>query len=162
MDEPRAVELIERGLLRHSILEFAARWEAGEPEPSLPTYVRPTLPLTALHLPRRFDGKCEERELPQQLYADLHELAPQALLRDLHRPVKSFFVELERQEVSEVLGILQAECEKLREARRLEPLPEIEPSVLAMAEQQRRRRSFMAERWQPLLPDDAPRKEVVL
>src|SRR5258708_7893443 len=28
-----------------------------------------------------------ERELPPELYADLRELSPQALLRDLHRPV---------------------------------------------------------------------------
>jgi hypothetical protein len=43
-------------------------------------------------LARGVQAPTREREIPSDLHADLKEVAPQALLRDLHRPVTSFAI----------------------------------------------------------------------
>jgi len=102
-----------------------------------------------------------ERELPPQLLEDLKQLSPQALLRDLYRPVwKPEPVVLELQEELRLdFGARRASAEA-RSARSREPLPRVEPGAAVMVEEQARRRQVLAEPWQAQLPDDAPRKPI--
>ena len=156
-DEPRAVELLERGT-DFPAAEFATRWETPPTRELVPiTWVRTELPLNIQ--PERWAVSLEVRELelPQQLYKDLHELTPQAILRDLHRPVSEFFVTPEPIEGTDALGALHVEMARVREARRFEPAPPVAPIGLTVREEQDRRRRFLATRWEPIIPDDAPR-----
>lgn len=106
--------------------------------------------------------KVHERDnLPVELQNDLHQLMPQALLRDLHRLVQ----EERWVQKEEIAGtaIDRAGLEALveaRQARRREPLPRIEAASGAVREYQRWRRALVAERWQPVLADDEPRRHV--
>ncbi len=144
------------------IAATTARWETPLLHTfALPRYVRPTMPVTiAEHSARPIE--VHERELPSQLYADLRELAPQALLRDLYRPVQSFYVQPEVREGTEALGLLHEELERVRAARRREPLPVIEPSVAAVIESQATHRALVDPPWKPLLADDAERTKIQL
>jgi hypothetical protein len=99
-----------------------------------------------------------EREgFPAELIRDLHEVTPQAILRDLYRPVRvsQWFEREVRVELDE--GGRRALAEARAAAVKREPLPRIEPTVRDVVAEQARRRAFLAERWQPAMADDAPR-----
>ncbi|HEY2749580.1 MAG TPA: hypothetical protein VGL86_33400 [Polyangia bacterium] len=90
-----------------------------------------------------------EREIPPALQADIHENMPQALLRDLYRPVHE-----ERwiaREPIEGTGDRSgaATMTEARAARRVPALPRIEPGARAVVEYLAWRRALLAERWQP-------------
>jgi hypothetical protein len=96
----------------------------------------------------------EERELPVQLHQDLRERMPQALLRDLYRPVyEDRYIEREIVEGTTDRGAFSA-MQEARAARTLPTLPQVEPALRTMVALQRWRRAFLAERWQPLRRDD--------
>ncbi len=128
---------------------------------SLPTFAREP----RLHVePRDWLAiVVEQRErgnFSNQYYNDLRERAPQANLRDLYRPVmESRWHEREPRGDERDPGARKAAAE-VRAARKREPLPSIEPSVRAVVAAQRARRAFLAERWQPTKPDDAPRDAI--
>lgn len=105
-----------------------------------------------------------ERDVPPELLGDLRELSPQALLRDLHRPVRpETFVEREPLAENVDPGGRQAYADaKAAIALAREPLPVIVPTVRLVAEEQARRRAWLAETWQPHLRDDEPRPEVIV
>lgn len=148
-----------------ALLARADRWEKGRGLP------RPrTLPQAMRPQPTRFDdvlhdwhagylGVRGEFEAPYELTRDLKECVPQSVLRDLYRPVRSFFVEPAQHD----LGLVGAEAlaSALKEAKaalRREPIPVIEPALAAVVEEQRRRRRLMATPWQTLRPDSAARR----
>jgi len=146
--------------------EMAERWEKGRPlvhEPDVPLFVKTEM---KMHLDSDAWGigflEVNERELPGELYADLRERAPQSLLRDLHRPVRDFYVTPEVIEGSE-WSMLGEAWRIIQEGRvNLPELPTIEPLTRAVREEQLRRRELFAERWQPIKPDDAPRQGISL
>jgi hypothetical protein len=118
---------------------------------SLPARIRPP----ALHLEPADWGAGylradRERDIPIELTNDLHETMPQALLRDLYRPVhEERWVERELVEGTADRGGFAA-MQAVREARRPPPLPRVEPAGRAVREYQAWRRALYAERWQPI------------
>ncbi len=98
----------------------------------------------------------ERDNFAPELYDDLHQLTPQASLRDLFRPVmESRWVDREpRVELDPGGRRSQAE---LRAARKREPLPRFAPLAREMLAAQERHRALLAERWQAHLRDDQPR-----
>ncbi|HEX4457411.1 MAG TPA: hypothetical protein VIA18_05555 [Polyangia bacterium] len=104
--------------------------------------------------------RVREVEIPAQLDADLRERMPQALLRDLHRLVREeswvareILVGTEDRHGRESLA-------EARKARQLPGRPPVEPSTRVMRALQTWRASLLAERWQPALADDDPRRNV--
>ncbi|MCS6912354.1 MAG: hypothetical protein RMK29_16165 [Myxococcales bacterium] len=103
-------------------------------------------------------GVRAEVEIPMELRRDLHELVPQALLRDIHRMEYVTDEEARWQPVE--LGLDpagQSAMAEIRAALVREPVPVVEPLVEAVRAEQARRRRFLQEPWQPVLPDDFPR-----
>jgi hypothetical protein len=104
--------------------------------------------------------KVREREIAMELNEDMRQLSPQALLRDLYRPVREErWVARELVEGTGDRGGLE-EMQKAREARKLPPLPRIEAAGGTLRAFQTWRRAMMAERWEPILRDDEPRRSV--
>jgi hypothetical protein len=96
-----------------------------------------------------------EREVPAQLTNDLHEVMPQALLRDLYRPVhEERWVERELVEGTGDRGGFAAMHEARAARARRPELPRVEPATRTVRAYQTWRRALLAERWQPLKPDD--------
>lgn len=159
--EPRGLHAVT-GPGRAGLARLCERWETSMPshEVGLPTLVRLELPTTLARGDWRPLVEVHPREVPPELTRDLRELTPQALLRDLHRPVRQFFVELQPVEGTRVSGRLEEEFDLLRKARQVEGRPQLEPSVRVVHEEQLRRQALMAEEWKPLVPDDAPRAKV--
>jgi hypothetical protein len=128
--------------------------------PALKTWLQPM----ELHLePEAWNAgflQVREADIPAQLSADLQERMPQALLRDLHRLVfEERWVEREPLPGTEDRQGRHALAEA-RAARKVPPRPTVEPSTRVMRALQTFRRGLMAERWQPLLADDQPRRRV--
>jgi hypothetical protein len=158
--EPRALEFLSRP--GAPVLDQSARWESLPlPDYELHLQVQPTM---ALRLdPTGFgilDTSARERDLPAELPSDLRALTPQALLRDLHRPVLKFEARLEPREGSELLGRWQEARGEFLAALRREPIPWVEGSVVAVTGDLLRRRALHTVPWQPHLPDEAPRREI--
>ena len=102
-----------------------------------------------------------EREVLPDILAALREVSPQALLRDLYRPVRANApVTLELHEGIEIDRGGRQAVALARAARTREPIPTVEPIVGRIVEEQARRRAFLKEEWKPTMPDDAPRREV--
>jgi hypothetical protein len=89
-----------------------------------------------------------EYQIPTQLQTDLHEVMPQALLRDLYRPVhEPRWIERELVEGTGDRGPATA-MRLVRAARTRPELPRIEPAMRTVRAFQTWRRAFLAERWQ--------------
>jgi hypothetical protein len=163
--EPLAGELLTQpDPPQFSLASVGEKWERSSPvhEVGLRTFVRESMPNTVERADFGLRVEVREYEIHPFLIRDLKDLTPQAILRDLHRPVIEFYVTPELREGTEVIGQINVEFDKLRAARNRDPRPTIEPTVTAVAEEQRRRRDLMAERWEPLLADDAPRRNVTI
>jgi hypothetical protein len=107
---------------------------------------------------------CEPREWerPAQVVSDLKLRSPQALLRDLYRPVRADhwhrFETIEGTVRSPLAGVDEA-----RQARRVPMIaPRVEPIVRTVLAFMYWRIGMMQEPWQPMLPDDAPRRDNVI
>ena len=99
-----------------------------------------------------------ERQTPYQLSEDLRQLSPQALLRDLHRPeIDLRWVAREPVEGTDRRQGLE-QLKELRGLRKKPELPRIEPVMRVMRAFQIFRRHLVEERWEPALPDEAPRR----
>lgn len=162
----RAIDKLDE-LVDPAILERTARYE----QPAQPLSAELSRPLSRerpplrLHVddPRRwYAGYLAVRgeyERPYELRRDLEERVPQALLRDMLRPVYKFPL-VERERIARSLPLEEARA-ALREsmAQLREPPPEVVSAGLLM-EQERRglRRLLREEPWQPQLADDAPRQ----
>jgi hypothetical protein len=102
-----------------------------------------------------------DHEPSHRLLADLREVAPQALLRDLYRPERVIRpVHLEHHEGTALDYGGRAGVREARAARERQPLPRVEPLVGEVLRERERRRRLLAEPWQPALPDDAPRRSI--
>lgn len=148
-----------------ALLRRLGRWEDRRRQPT-----PPSLPQALRPQGTRFDdvlhdwhvgylGVRGEYDMPFELARDLKECVPQSVLRDLYRPVRSFFVEPAVHELG-LIGV-RAISEALKESRaalQREPIPLIEPTLLVLVGEQKRRRRFLATPWQTLRPDAAPRR----
>jgi hypothetical protein len=121
---------------------------------SVPTHLRaPRLHVEPADWRAGFLRVEDEREIPMELQNDLRQNMPQALLRDLYRPVhEERWVERELIEGTGDRGG-HAAMQLAREARETPDLPRIEPAVRAVLEYRAWRRQLLAERWQPFRPD---------
>jgi hypothetical protein len=130
------------------------RGEALERDWSVPSNLRPV----RLHVEPEgwragFLRVEDEREIPMQLTNDLRQNMPQALLRDLYRPVlENRWVQREEIEGTGDRGGFAA-MRAARDARKLPELPHVESLGRAVREFQAWRRGLLAERWQPFVPD---------
>ena len=85
-----------------------------------------------------------------QLTSDLRENMPQALLRDLYRPVyERGFIERGIVEGTGARGGFAA-MREARAARRKPELPRVESGLATVRAYQTWRRALVAERWQPV------------
>ncbi len=99
----------------------------------------------------------EGGDAPHELRQDLAQRVPQAILRDIYRPVRrQTFVERIPHETERDPAGQKALAEAKKGLQR-EPIPEIGSSVVAMVTDLRRRRRLRSRPWLPYRPDDAPR-----
>ena len=121
---------------------------------SVPTNVRePRLHVEPADWRAGYLAVGEEREIPIQLQNDLRENMPQALLRDLYRPVhEERWVQREIVEGTGDRGGFEA-MREARAARKTPELPRVDPAVRTVIEYARWRRQLVADRWQPFVPD---------
>lgn len=92
-----------------------------------------------------------------EMMGDLKQLTPQALLRDLFRPVRE-----DVRYPPEPIDILttqtvMAEPSPTLEVMQRQQLPEVRSSILAVEEADQHRRSIYTEDWQPVKADTEPR-----
>lgn len=149
------------------VLKRISRWEAhgmlpgrtsSEPPPPLPMAIRPQ--------PTRFDrladwycgylGVRDDYEVPYETQQDLKKCVPQAILRDIYRPVKESTIEWESHDFDIDRGGLRAMAEAKKALQR-DPLPRLVSSLWIVAAEQRRQRRFRATPWQAVRADSAPR-----
>jgi hypothetical protein len=152
-----------RKLADPRLLRRVARWENYRmlPEPApLPMALKPQ----ATHFDRLSDwyagylGVRGEFEPPYELSRDLKEGVPQAILRDIYRPIyEERPISLTEQDIELDPGGRRA-LKEAREALHRDPIPTIEPALLVVMAEQKRRRRFLKQPWVPPLPDDAPRR----
>lgn len=163
--EPMVHELLGRPAL-FPLAEIATRFDQRPLTylRPMPTWVRTEMRL-AMDPERwglRSAAEPAEYDLPPELHIGLQQQAPQALLRDLHRPVRHFdLVSMELREGSEWRRLDEA-YQEIRQGQQREPLPRVEPLTRAVREEQARRHAFLTDRWQPFKPDDAPRAVINL
>lgn len=160
---PKARELLLQAQAWPLAREIHARWERPAPVRTyeLPLYVRVEVKLTLD--PEQWHAgflSVQERELPAELYADLREVSPQAVLRDLYRPVREFYVTPEEIEGTAVHNQMPKIFREMRQARRLDERIDVEMLTKVVRESQLRRRAFLASPWQPVKPDDEPRTPI--
>jgi hypothetical protein len=144
------------------ILKRVERWIAHRMVP-----LNPRLPLAIRPQPTHFErladwyagylGVRGEFEAPYELRRDLKEAVPQSVLRDVYRPVRS---EQQVEPVRHELNLDPGGRSALAEARAAlvrEPIPTIQPSLLVVIREQRRRRRFVNRPWPSFRADEAPR-----
>ena len=128
----------------------------------------PSLPIRAGVLPNHMEPadwragylEVHDYEAPAQLFQDLKQCTPQALLRDLYRPEYQAFVWHEREVM---VTIDRGGTQALKEAfaaQKLEPLPRIEPLGTEVQQHADAWRKIVRDRWKPVLDDSEPRKRV--
>ena len=169
--EPRTAEAVDVLLQRVADGELLRR-VAGHEQVSLIPLIPEEKPLTRpvrearqLLVPRDwyagYLGVRDEFQAPWELRKDLRERVPQALLRDLFRPVwQERPREWEPVETGAGLPDKDQSCraEVMARVRERRSLPELSLSMDAMRDAQRDWRRLREEPWQPKLRDDAPRE----
>jgi hypothetical protein len=149
------------------VLRRSARWEdhgmlpnrkSTAPPPPLPMAIRPQ----PTHFDRLADWRCgylgvrQEFETTYEQQQDLKECVPQAILRDIYRPVKNPQVEWERHGLELDPGGRNGMAEA-KKAQQREPLPAPISALAVFVSEQLRRRRFKNTPWQPQRPDSTPR-----
>jgi hypothetical protein len=132
------------------------RWEQPflreRPAPPLVVDQDPPLHVEAESWLRR-SLDVHERHVGGEIMNDLRQCVPQALLRDIHRPVRPEGRPFpERPPPRDPAGI--AALAEARAAQRFQRAEMIPLSVGAVRDEQARRRAWLAERWQPYYRDD--------
>ncbi len=100
-----------------------------------------------------------EAPIPAAMWDMLHDPVPQALLRDLFRPVFSEPRAYHRMETGLDPGARRA-FELIQESQRREAPVTTETLSEAITRRQNEWRAFLREPWRPWLDDEAPRREV--
>lgn len=150
------------------LLRRLRRWEehrmlpsrlSTEPPRPLPMAIRPQ----PTHFDRLADWYCgylgvrQEYETSYETQQDLKRAVPQAILRDIYRPVKNITVDWERHEFELDPGGRRALAEA-KKAQQREPLPTLPSALAVFAAEQKRRRRLRDTPWQASRPDSAPRR----
>ena len=150
------------------LLRHLRRWEehrmlperlSTEPPRPLPMAIRPQ----PTHFDRLADWYCgylgvrQEHETSYETQQDLKRAVPQAILRDIYRPVKQHTIEWEHAGVDIDPGGRRAMAEA-KAAQKREPLPAPVSALAVVAAEQRRQRRLRATPWQAQRPDSAPRR----
>ena len=159
-EEPKAIEVLKK-LADPALLQVADRYCRIEP---LEISVCLVLKEPADHLSpeswRIYPPSIHERVIwNSELMGDLSQVTPQALLRDLYRPVRNDGGEVYRLET--VSG--QAEADPWNalvpalQIMKREPWPEIRSSVLLVEETNQHRRYYYREPWLPVKSDEETR-----
>lgn len=151
-----------------AVLRRGLRWEehrmlpgrrSTEPPPPLPMAIRPQ----PTHFDRLADWYCGylgvrgEYEPEYEMQEDLKRAVPQAILRDIYRPVKEPYFDWERLDVEVDRGGQRALAEA-KQAQKRQPLPTITSGLEIIVAAQRRQRRFLATPWSAWYADSAPRK----
>lgn len=150
------------------LLKRIHRWEDHRMLPGRKsTAPPPPLPMALRPQPTRFDrladwycgylGVRDDFEVPYETQQDLKQAVPQAILRDIYRPVKQMTIEWERHEFELDPGGRRGLAEA-KAAQQREPMPRPISSLAIVAAEQRRQRRFKAMPWQAVRPDTAPRR----
>lgn len=92
-----------------------------------------------------------------EMMGDLKQLAPQALLRDLFRPVRDDIRHAPEPVDAMTPQAVLAERTPTLEVMKWQPLPEVRSSILAIEEADQHRRSIYTEDWQTVKDDSEPR-----
>lgn len=164
-EEEERRERARQELLRNAdpvLLRRIERWEHHAMVP-----LEPSLPIALRSQPTHFDrladwyagylGVRAEYEPSYELRRDLKERVPQALLRDIYRPVRGHdSIDFVCHEALDHGG--RAAMAEAKQALNREPIPTIEPVLLTVLEYQKWRQRLMRTPWQPFLRDDAPRR----
>ena len=150
------------------VLKRISRWEdhgmlpsrkSTAPPPPLPMAIRPQ----PTHFDRLADWYCgylgvrQEYETSYETQQDLKRAVPQAILRDIYRPVKQHTVDWEPAGIDIDPGGRRALAEA-KAAQKREPLPAPVSALEVFAAEQRRQRRLRATPWQAQRPDSAPRR----
>ena len=150
------------------LLRRIARWEdhhmlpnrkSTEPPAPLPMALRPQ----PTHFDRLADWYCgylgvrQEFETSYEQQQDLKQCVPQAILRDIYRPVKNPQFEWEYNGLDIDPGGRKGTAEAKKALQR-DPLPTLVPAVAVFAAEQRRRRRLKNNPWMPQRPDSTPRR----
>lgn len=150
------------------VLKRISRWEdhgmlpsrkSTAPPPPLPMAIRPQ----PTHFDRLADWYCgylgvrDDYEVSYETQQDLKHAVPQAILRDIYRPVKNITREWERHDFELDPGGRQAMAEA-KKAQQRDPLTPLPSSLTVFAAEQRRRRRLRDTPWQAARPDSAPRR----
>ena len=135
--------------------------------PTAPTMLREPIktrfdPATDLDSWRRLNLTPSEYNISPDVASALSQSTPQWFLRDLDRPKEMPPVMLEIREGTQLLGLWEEGMREAEEARVLVDRPKIVSAVEMIADEIARSKAFFAEPWQPLLPDEAPRRSVVI
>ena len=162
-EEPRAHQNLE-AVANPRLLDQIERWDrSARPfEVKIRTYFREP----RLLLERggwRYKGHFEitEREFSGELTHDLMQRMPQAKLRDLFRPVMELGWH-ERESLvdpPDTAGLRAMADAKAAQQR--QPVETLASLLAVVKQEQAKRRAWLAERWQPFLKDDEPRRELV-
>lgn len=150
------------------LMRRIARWEDHHMLPGRQSTSPPApLPMAIRRQPTHFDrladwycgylGVRQEYEVLYELQQDLKQSVPQAILRDIYRPVRDLRVEWERPEFELDPGGRKGTAEA-KKAQQREPLPAPISALSVFLAEQRRRRRFQSTPWQPQRADDAPRR----
>jgi hypothetical protein len=129
------------------------------PMPPLPQAMRPQ----PTHFDKLSDWYCgylgvrDDYERPVELQQDLKQGVPQAILRDIYRPVKNFIVEWEYPG-ADLDPAGQRSMAEAKAAQRREPVAMTVSSLAIFRAEQRRQKSLRQTPWQSWRPDSAPRR----
>jgi hypothetical protein len=163
LDELPKAKHAYRYVLDNRWLRQIERWERTAPKLTHPVGVPTWVREMKHHLdPDDWNTgflKVRDYDPPMQLLTDLHAVAPQALLRDLFRPV----MELRWYERELLVRLDYGGQEAVREGRswlKRDPLPTVEPMTRVVAETQAWQRTLRRVPWQPHYPDSEERKKV--
>jgi hypothetical protein len=129
-------------------------------KPRLRTYAAtPTIHVTPEDWGAGYLREPREVDTPINLLSDLHQLSPQSLLRDLFRPEYQLFWH----RFEPIEGTTREPLKAIEEARQLRRVPmmapRVEPIVRTVMAFMYWRIGMMRERWEPMLPDDSPRRQ---
>ena len=159
------VSRLQAGTFAPTLLAVVDHWERESQvliQPvGLPLFVRTDMPLVLDESGWNLSIKATTAEytLLGEMFADMRQMAPQALLRDLHRPVKGFEFWHEIAEGSD-WHQLGAIIRELREAQVIPERAEVRSLLPILLEEIEKHRQWIEAPWKPARPDDAPRDKI--